>query len=359
MSFKNEKGITLISLVITIIVLLILAAVSINMIVGDEGLFIKAKDASDKTKSSQEEEIEKLETVPNYIDEQVAGSGSSNDDENISDERKTLAQLVTAANYGDTIEYSAGNVSDWKVFYNSGTNVYIIASGYLDVSLLPNSTDDTTLLNMCTMGTYAAYWQTSTLRSTGASDITEAVKDKFMLSWWNDNKTKTAYNVRATADLLKTTAWSKFATGISGAEAIGNPTLEMWVASWNDKGELYGTDKYTKLYTSYQSSGYYLGTTESATDNYVSLSDDEGYSDLLYFPNTSWVGSAGGYWLASPDFSDNYNLYLIACGGDVGASIAVMNDSGFYNSAVRPVVCLPSETYADYESGNWSNLTLE
>lgn len=71
---KNNTGITLIALVITIIVLLILAGVSINMITGDDGLLIKATDASEKTKLEQEEEREKLGEVPNYIDEQVSGS---------------------------------------------------------------------------------------------------------------------------------------------------------------------------------------------------------------------------------------------------------------------------------------------
>ncbi len=42
---KNTKGITLISLVITIIILLILAGVSIATLTGDNGLLNKAKNA--------------------------------------------------------------------------------------------------------------------------------------------------------------------------------------------------------------------------------------------------------------------------------------------------------------------------
>lgn len=41
---KNQKGITLIALVITIIVLLILAGVSIAMLTGDNGLLNKSKE---------------------------------------------------------------------------------------------------------------------------------------------------------------------------------------------------------------------------------------------------------------------------------------------------------------------------
>lgn len=43
---KNEKGITLIALVITIIVLLILAGVSIAMLTGDNGLLTKSKESA-------------------------------------------------------------------------------------------------------------------------------------------------------------------------------------------------------------------------------------------------------------------------------------------------------------------------
>ena len=42
---KDEKGITLIALVITIIVLIILAGIAISMTIGDNGIFAKAKEA--------------------------------------------------------------------------------------------------------------------------------------------------------------------------------------------------------------------------------------------------------------------------------------------------------------------------
>ncbi len=48
----KNNGITLIALVITIIVLLILAAVSIATLTGDNGLVTKANDASDRTREA-------------------------------------------------------------------------------------------------------------------------------------------------------------------------------------------------------------------------------------------------------------------------------------------------------------------
>ena len=50
---KDKKGITLIALVITIIVLLILAGVSISMITGDDGIATQASNASEKTRGGK------------------------------------------------------------------------------------------------------------------------------------------------------------------------------------------------------------------------------------------------------------------------------------------------------------------
>lgn len=49
---KDQKGITLVALVVTIIVLLILAGVTIAMVMGSDGIFNKANDAAAKTSES-------------------------------------------------------------------------------------------------------------------------------------------------------------------------------------------------------------------------------------------------------------------------------------------------------------------
>ena len=53
---KQNKGITLVALVITIIVLLILAGVSISLVVGDNGVLTQAKDSAVKTSVSEAKE---------------------------------------------------------------------------------------------------------------------------------------------------------------------------------------------------------------------------------------------------------------------------------------------------------------
>ena len=57
---KNVKGITLIALVATFIVLLILAGVAINLTVGDNGLFRRAQNAADTYEEASEDELKKL-----------------------------------------------------------------------------------------------------------------------------------------------------------------------------------------------------------------------------------------------------------------------------------------------------------
>ena len=47
---RATKGITLIALVVTIVVLLILAGVSINLVIGNNGIITKAGDARDANK---------------------------------------------------------------------------------------------------------------------------------------------------------------------------------------------------------------------------------------------------------------------------------------------------------------------
>ena len=54
---KKNNGITLIALVITIIVLLILAGISISAITGDDGIATRAKDAKEETRAGEVQEI--------------------------------------------------------------------------------------------------------------------------------------------------------------------------------------------------------------------------------------------------------------------------------------------------------------
>ena len=72
---RKNKGITLVALVVTIVVLLILAAVSINLVLGQNGLIANAKEAREKSKNATDEESQLVNgTIPDYIAEQVNGT---------------------------------------------------------------------------------------------------------------------------------------------------------------------------------------------------------------------------------------------------------------------------------------------
>lgn len=97
---KSTKGITLISLVVTIIILLILAGVTIATLMGDNGLINKAKDAKIKTEiASIKEEIQ-----TDILGKQAENNGNISDDslkeilENygvLSDEEKLTDKTLT------------------------------------------------------------------------------------------------------------------------------------------------------------------------------------------------------------------------------------------------------------------------
>ena len=94
----QEKGITLIALVVTIIILLILAGVTLNMALSQNGLFSKTKEAADKYKKAQEDEeleIEKIEYAADGKD--ITKVETISDEEGFKDFRKRV-------NKGDNFE---------------------------------------------------------------------------------------------------------------------------------------------------------------------------------------------------------------------------------------------------------------
>jgi type II secretory pathway pseudopilin PulG len=72
---RQENGITLIALVITIIVLLILAGVTIAMLTGDNGIISKAMQAKIRTEEAKETEETGLNKIENYINGKSAEAG--------------------------------------------------------------------------------------------------------------------------------------------------------------------------------------------------------------------------------------------------------------------------------------------
>ena len=75
----NEKGITLIALVVTIVVLLILAGISINLVLGENGIIKKAKEAKTAQEQGWNNDIDAMDNYEKYIDESVNGNSEDED----------------------------------------------------------------------------------------------------------------------------------------------------------------------------------------------------------------------------------------------------------------------------------------
>ena len=73
---KNNKGITLVALVVTIIVLIILAGISINLTLGDNGIITVAQKAKENMELAKEEEERELNELYTQLETGESSSGN-------------------------------------------------------------------------------------------------------------------------------------------------------------------------------------------------------------------------------------------------------------------------------------------
>ena len=76
-TLKNTNGITLIALVVTIVVLLILAGVSINAVFGQDGIIQKAKDAQNRMDEATKKDLDSINSLNEWIDGKINGTTGS------------------------------------------------------------------------------------------------------------------------------------------------------------------------------------------------------------------------------------------------------------------------------------------
>ena len=102
MNFKKKGGITLIALVVTIIVLLILAGISISMLTGQNGILNRASEAKENTEIASKDEDKKMQGYENAIDRYVYG-------------------VPEGLKVGSTVTYSPSGTYNWQAKYCSTT----------------------------------------------------------------------------------------------------------------------------------------------------------------------------------------------------------------------------------------------
>ena len=151
----KERGITLIALVVTIVVLLILAGVSLNAIFSENGIIKRAKDAQNKMDQATQNDLDSINELNNWIEGKINGSSGGNttggdDNPSTSPKISTLVGTVVDKNtkaedaYGNKITIpkgfkvvAHGTVAGSATYTYSGDNIPAVQDGIV----IENGTD--------------------------------------------------------------------------------------------------------------------------------------------------------------------------------------------------------------------------
>ena len=118
---KSEKGITLIALVVTIVVLLILAGVSLSLVLGENGLINKSKEARDKYAEAARNDEIALNEVSGWLEENIGGPTGGGDSQDLPSTGETKPYLP-----GDDFSQVAGtDLSNGLVIEDGEGNQYV------------------------------------------------------------------------------------------------------------------------------------------------------------------------------------------------------------------------------------------
>ena len=121
---KKNKGITLVALVVTIVVLLILAGVSINLVLGNNGIIAKAKEAETKSAEASQNDLKGMNGLVSEMEGALAGNGSTGSGNGGKLEPETVPYLPsddfhydtsTSVDTGLVIQDASGNEYVWVV----------------------------------------------------------------------------------------------------------------------------------------------------------------------------------------------------------------------------------------------------
>ena len=119
---KNNRGVTLIALVVTIIVMLILAGIGINSVIGNKGIFSNAEKSKNQTDISEEKSILKVSVISAMGADSVAGITKGNLEEALDKNVKNydLTQK-TDEEYGNVYEIKFKETGNTYTILDDGT----------------------------------------------------------------------------------------------------------------------------------------------------------------------------------------------------------------------------------------------
>ena len=360
---RRNSGITLIALVVTIVVLIILATVSINTVLGDNGIISRAQKARDSYSNSQKSEDEQMAVLANEMaqyDTKGGGSGGG------SDTPTKPAEGITATVEGKTVTITKDNVATYlgKVVNNYvpttnsvtiGSTAYTVSTQYrlyyVDFDGKYGEKNGVYLKADCTSNNYAL--EEDTTVSTADNVKIKALNP----SLYKDGVTSPSAsneNMKEVTFLTNTSNWNSLKTGASIADkvnyVVGAPSVEMMFDSYNTKyglkdkainiGELTADTERAKLVYQYTSGdlGYKVGPCHDKGTEYDYYTSDysvktDATIDSMYYP-----GNSQYYWLASPSAYSPSDVLGVYCNG--GGYVNYGNYT--YYIAFCPLVSLKS-----------------
>ncbi len=119
---KQEIGITLIALVVTIVVLLILAGVSVNALFGNSGIIQKAQNAQNKMNKATENDQKEINELNNWIENHVNGTESVDTPDESTKISFTIDNVTYQAEEGMTWSQWAESAYNTIDIYDAGTS---------------------------------------------------------------------------------------------------------------------------------------------------------------------------------------------------------------------------------------------
>ena len=119
---KKENGITLIVLVITVIVMLILAAVVLNMTLGDNGIIKKAGEAANKYEEAQTNELAMLNNLEDQYNNILNGNGNGGNEEEIIVMPEIEEVRASATTNSIMLEVIGNNIDTYRYSYKKATD---------------------------------------------------------------------------------------------------------------------------------------------------------------------------------------------------------------------------------------------
>ena len=343
--FKNAKGITLIALVITIIVLLILAGVTIATLTGDNGILNQAGKAKDKTTEAESIERVQVEVAGSYgldgtIDKEqlnknlgnIAGLkiGESNfGGENIV---KELPVTVTLNGYDIKINSNGGvekipeiiakiranpqayygkKVTNYKAS-DSDTNTYRIF--YVDKDNYFKDGYNTIYLK-------ADY--TGGVSCSTSYDASQTLIKRMNPLWATKGNTVAAetttisnQNEQAAAWLCDPSKWTAYCDTDKANYAIGGPSVEMYVKSYN---QTHGDDALGCQYQTNGAPGYGYKVNNTIQNNGLYTNDTLDYSMTYKSMYCGQNGKkTGSWWLASPSANSSADVCYVRLRRKIG-----------------------------------------